>query len=405
MRVIYVTSKLPYGPGEAFIIPEIMELKRQGHEVLLVPMYPRGAVFHEGAKALLAWTRTQPLLSWEIMRAALVILTRAPLRTLSVLALLLRSGSLRLLVKNLAVYPKGLWLACVAREWQAEHIHAHWASTTATMALVASELAGLPWSLTAHRWDIAENNLLALKARRAAFVRAIDRHGAREFAAYARLANWEPHVIHMGVALPRTTARGRAPAGSNALRAVMAANLVEIKGHVYLVEAVRLLRGRGVRVRVDLAGDGPLRAAIERKVRDYGLEGDVKFLGALPHERLMTQLQAGTWDLMVLPSIVGQAGEQEGVPVSLMEAMSCGIPVISTSTGGIPELLGQGAGVLVPPKAPPALAQAIERLSGDPAMRQQLAEAGRQRVQASFGIEEVVAELASCFASCGRAKA
>ncbi len=405
MRIIYVTSSLPYGPGEAFIIPEIQELKRQGHEVLLVPMYPRGAVFHEEAKTLRACTHTEPLLSWEIMRAALRILALAPLKALSVLALLWRSGSLRILAKNLVVYPKGLWLASMAREWQAEHIHAHWATTTATMALVAGELAGVPWSFTAHRWDIAENNLIALKARRAAFARAIDRPGAQELAALANLPNWEPYVIHMGVALPPTTGRGRASAASDAFRAVMAANFVEKKGHVYLVEAVRLLRGRGVRVRVDLAGDGPLRAAIERKVRDYGLEEEVKFLGPVPHERLMAQLQAGAWDLMVLPSIEAQAGVREGIPVSLMEAMSCGIPVISTNTGGIPELLGEGAGVLVPPKDPPALAEAIDRLSRGPALRQQVAEAGRQRVHQSFNLGEVVAELALRFADCARPKA
>lgn len=404
MRVIYVTSSLPYGPGEAFIIPEIQELKRQGHEVLLVPMYPRGAVFHKEARSLLVYTRTQPLLSWEIMRAALRILVQAPLKALSVLALLRQSGSLRILAKNMAVFPKGLWLASVVREWQAEHIHAHWAATTATMALVAGELAGVPWSFTAHRWDIAENNLIAQKARRAAFARAIDRPGAQELAALANLPNWEPHVIHMGVALPPTTGRGRAAAASDAFRAVMAANFVEVKGHVYLVEAVRLLRGRGVRVRVDLLGDGPLRAGVERKVRDYGLEEEVKFLGPVPHEQLMAQLQAGAWDLMVLPSIEDQAGEREGIPVSLMEAMSCEIPVISTSTGGIPELLGEGAGVLVPPKDPLALAEAIERLAREPALRKQLAEAGRQRVQERFSLEKVVAELALRFAGCGRVK-
>lgn len=184
----------------------------------------------------------------------------------------------------------------------------------------------------------------------------------------------------------------------------MAANFVEIKGHVYLVEAVRLLRGRGVRVRMDLAGDGPLRGPIEHKVRDYGLEEEVKFLGPVPHERLMAQLQTGAWDLMVLPSIEDQAGAREGIPVSLMEAMSCEIPVISTSTGGIPELLAEGAGVLVPPKDPPALAEAIERLARNPVLRKQLAEAGRQRVQESFSLEKIVAELALRFAGCRRAK-
>ncbi|MCL5981693.1 MAG: glycosyltransferase family 4 protein [Firmicutes bacterium] len=403
MRIIYITSSLPYGPGEAFIIPEIEELKRQGHDVLLVPMYPRGKVFHDKAEALLGLARSQPLLSWEILKRALSTAVKTPVKAFSALALLVgHSRSVRIIAKNLAVYPKGLWLAYVAKEWRAEHVHAHWAATTATMALVAGELADVPWSFTAHRWDIAENNLIALKARKAAFARAIDRRGAQELAAFANWGNWLPHVIHMGVALPLGTEHGRAPIESDVFRAVMAANFVKIKGHAYLVEAVQLLRGRGVRIRVDLLGDGPLRSAIERKVRDYGLDEELKFLGSVPHGRLMAQLQAGAWDLMVLPSIEDQAGEREGIPVSLMEAMSCGVPVISASTGGIPELLDGDAGILVPPKNPIALAEAIERLARDQALRRQLAEAGRRRVQEQFKLETVVAELALRFAGCRR---
>jgi glycosyltransferase involved in cell wall biosynthesis len=153
-----------------------------------------------------------------------------------------------------------------------------------------------------------------------------------------------------------------------------------------------------------MLGSGPLRVDIEKIVKDYGLEEEAKFLGPVPHGQLMAQMQAGEWDLMVLPSIEDQSGEREGIPVSLIEAMSCGIPVISTTTGGIPELLEEGGGVLVPPKDPQSLAEAIERLARDPALRKQLAKAGRQRVRESFSLEKVVAELASCFAGCGREK-
>jgi len=90
--------------------------------------------------------------------------------------------------------------------------------------------------------------------------------------------------------------------------------------------------------------------------------------------------------------------------VSLMEAMSCGVPVISTNTGGIPELLEGDAGVLVPPRDPVALAEAIERLVGNPALRWQLGAAGRERVQEQFSLEKVVTELALLFAECRQVK-
>jgi colanic acid/amylovoran biosynthesis glycosyltransferase len=400
MRVIYVTSSLPYGPGEAFIIPEIQELQRLGHQVLVVPMYPRGAVFHAEARSLLEVTRTQPLVSGEVIWTALRVFARQPIKSLTALTILRGSRSLRVLAKNVAVYPKSLWLAFLARAWRADHIHAHWAATTATMALVASEMSGVPWSFTAHRWDIAENNLLAVKARRATFARAIDRRGGQELAALASLDDWQPQVIHVGVALPATTARTRAFLVGDCLRIIMAANFVGIKGHVHLVEAIRLLRQGGAPVRVDLVGDGPLREAIELKVQDHGLRDEIRFLGVVAHERLLAQLEAGAWDVMVLPSIEDSAGGREGIPVSLMEAMACGIPAVSTLTGGIPELLQDGAGLLVPPGDAPALANALRRLAQEDMLRVRLGEAGRERIEMSFRLETVVSDLAGCFLRC-----
>ena len=83
-------------------------------------------------------------------------------------ALLFRSRNPAILAKNILVFPKGLWLAKVARKWRADHIHAHWGLTTATMAMIASEATGIPWSLTLHRGDIAAANLLSLKTDKAA---------------------------------------------------------------------------------------------------------------------------------------------------------------------------------------------------------------------------------------------
>jgi glycosyltransferase involved in cell wall biosynthesis len=92
-------------------------------------------------------------------------------------------------------------------------------------------------------------------------------------------------------------------------------------------------------------------------------------------------------------------GDQEGVPVSLIEAMAAGVPVVSTASGAIPELVTERAGILVPPRDPAALADALERLK-DPALRQELASAGRARVEAEFDVERIAAELAARFAAC-----
>jgi glycosyltransferase involved in cell wall biosynthesis len=272
------------------------------------------------------------------------------------------------------------------------------------MALVAGEVSGLPWSITAHRFDIVEDNLLDTKAKKACFVRAISMQGAREIVDRLSPGARPPLVIHMGVALP-STKRGKPRRGNRQVpRAVVPANLLGVKGHVYLLEAVRLLLNRGLRVRVDIAGDGPLREELARKVEELGLRDTVTFLGLLPHEELLERMRCGGWDMLVLPSIVTDSGEKEGIPVAIVEAMGCRVPVVSTATGAIPELFeGVDDALLVPPRDPGALASAIERLIKEPGLRERLAESGLRRVVASFSVRQVTAELAKRFEMCGRA--
>lgn len=388
MRILYVTSSLPYGPGEAFVIPEVAALGRRGHELTVVPVHGRGPVLHEDARDLLGSSLERSLLSLEIVRGAVRQLARRPGRSLRALRLLLGSRSPRILLKNLAVLPKGLWLALEAERRGIEHIHAHWGATSSTLALIASRLSGVPWSLTVHRWDLDENNLLAAKARSATFVRAINEIGLRKLAAATGGATGDAFVLHMGVDVPERLA----PTAADG-RVLAAASLREVKGHVYLLEAARLLRARGVDFRIDCVGEGPLRAELAREVAERGLDGVVSLEPALSHRELLDRLAGGTWGAAVLPSVVTPSGEHEGIPVSLLEAMSVGVPAIGTETGGIPALLEDGAGLLVPERDAAALADALERVLGDPALRAELAAAGRRRVEERFDVDRVAAVL------------
>src|SRR6185437_5853435 len=115
----------------------------------------------------------KPLLDGEIARAALVELLRSPATTVAAFLLLFRSPAPSVLVRNLVAFPKALWLARLARTWQADHIHAHWAGPPSTVAMIASRLSAVPWSFTAHLSDIAARNLLVEKCASAAFVRFI----------------------------------------------------------------------------------------------------------------------------------------------------------------------------------------------------------------------------------------
>jgi glycosyltransferase involved in cell wall biosynthesis len=175
------------------------------------------------------------------------------------------------------------------------------------------------------------------------------------------------------------------------LRLVTPASLLPVKGHRYLLEALAGLDG----VTLDLAGAGPLREDLEQ--RALGLP--VTFLGPVSHPELLAGLEQARWDAVVLPSAPTPEGDREGVPVTLVEAMAAGVPVVSTASGAIPELVTEGSGLLVPPADPAALREAIETLR-DPELRRSLAAAGRGRVEQEFDVDRIAAELAERFGRC-----
>jgi glycosyltransferase involved in cell wall biosynthesis len=389
---------LPFGTGEAFFIPELQELIRCGHEITVLPMRKPGGIVHADAEALTKITVFAPLFGPKVGWALAQELVAHPVRTISAAIRLVKcSGSLRTLIKNIAVFPKGVWAARVARRLEVGHIHAQWAGATASMGWVASAISGIPFSFTAHRWDIPENNALALKAEAARLIRVIDEHGAAELAALVRPNEHKIQVIHMGVVLHDL--RPGSVSARKGFRIVVAANLVEKKGHAFLIPTARMLIDRGVPLAVDFVGDGPLRDALHRQVARAGLDNVICFVGVLPHDELIRRLRDGHWDVMALPSIVTATGEKEGIPVSLIEAMACGVPVISTTTGGIPELLGGGAGVLVPERDLTAMARELEKLYTDAGRRQALAKAGARRVAEQFAVAAVMRRFTSAIST------
>lgn len=392
MRIVYVTSSLPYGPGEAFAIPEIRELLTRGHDVRLLPVRPRGRVVHDDARPLEERTIGRGALSARAFAPTALATLASPRASSSAACLALRgtSGSTR--AKNLVVLPEALRLARLLRSGKADHVHAYWGSTPATVAMVGAVTAGVPWSFTAHRWDIAEDNALAAKVRTACFVRVVSADGLRDLE--ARVGAPLPHaqVLHVGVDIPDTSPGPNGTARRDLLRVLVPASLVPVKGHRVLVAAVARLAEVGTQVEVGLAGDGELRDELRALVEREGLAGRIRFLGQLPHPALLEEFASGRWDAVALSS-VPSSGEKEGIPVSLLEAMARGLPVVASDLGGIGELLDRSTGLLVPPDDPDHLAAALATIANDPQLRVALGRAGRARVAAEFSVDATVSEL------------
>jgi colanic acid/amylovoran biosynthesis glycosyltransferase len=162
----------------------------------------------------------------------------------------------------------------------------------------------------------------------------------------------------------------------------MVARLVEKKGVEVALDAMRRLRDRGCEVELRIVGDGPERTRIESQMRQWQLT-NVSLLGALEHS--LTRHEFREAHLYIQPSVTAESGDQEGIPVSLMEAMASGIPVISTRHSGIPELVIDGqTGHLTGERDGEALAVAIERLTRDRASAERFAQAARARVEQEF---------------------
>ncbi|MEN6457553.1 MAG: glycosyltransferase family 4 protein [Thermoguttaceae bacterium] len=386
MKLLYITVSMPFGEYESFFIPEVQEMIRQGCDMLIVQRSPDGDCYNRDAAGLDKRSVRRPLLNVEILATALAVALRRPIRTFRAFRRLFHCGSLMTFLKNIAVFPKSLWIARLARKWGAEHIHAQWAMTTGTMGMIASEVSGIPWSCTLHRGDIVENNLLAAKLKHASFVRFIANDGiAIAESLCGRPLQGNVFVLHSCVDMPPQIAFRETLSTPPVL--LCAAFLHERKGHQYLIEAVRLLRDSGVTVKLLIAGHGALQAALERQTAECGLQDQIAFLGRVEHSRLLDMFRTGQVDLVVLPTL------HEGIPAGLIEPMAYGVPVLSTRVGGVPELLDGDAGVMVPPRDPAALADAIRRIIADAELRQTLVQNGRKRVEEGWAVQPVVAEL------------
>jgi len=390
MRIIYVTACMPFGTAETFIIDELNELLDR-HKVLIVPRSPGKPGPH--ATSLIAYTRREALLSPRVLTSAVGRFIRMPRRVLNSAGCVLRTHSLIMALRNIAVLPKALWLAEIACEWKADHIHCHWAGTTATMALIASRVSGVPWSLTAHRSDIVGNNLLSEKANSARIVRVISQDGMRMMLERGVEANDKLQVLPMGVTIPPQGFFNRPK--TNVV--LCPADLLEVKGHRYLLRAWRTLKDRGIQGELWLAGEGELRGSLTKLVANLDIASSVRFLGTVPHASLLELYSNGMISAVSLASIDLGGGCHEGVPVALVEAMSYGIPVIGTDTGGIPELIKPGTGVLVPPRDAVALACAMQLILSNDCFSDHIGRRARQHIIETRNIASVVATLVAWF--------
>ena len=284
------------------------------------------------------------------------------------------------LLKSWLMVPHALYLAGVFRRDGVPHVHCHWATYPATVGLLIKQWCGIPFSVTAHAYDIHMMPwMLPAKLEAADFFVTCADYNRRYLASMCSAQAAERIVLNYhGTNLQRFQPGPRSPGDD--FRVVAVGWFKEYKGFHFVVDAVARLVAQGVNATLHLAGDGPQRGFLEAQAQRLGIKDRVVFYGYLDHDRLVTLYR--DCEVFAMGSIeMTNFGRQDVIPNVIAEAMAVGLPVVSTRMGGIAELVEDGvSGIMVPQRDPAALCDALARIARDPALAQRLRSAALARV-------------------------
>lgn len=394
--VAYVMSRFPK-LTETFVLREILAMERAGVRVELYPLLrQRGEAVQPAAQPWVDRAHYLPFLSPAIIRSQWHYLRdRRSRRRYIAAAVDMIAGTWRspnFLVGGLGIFPK---VAHAARQMRAdgvEHVHCHFANHPALAGFLIHRLTGIPYSFTAHGSDLhVDRTMLPTKVREAAFVVTISEDNRRVITdTCGWAADGKVAVIHCGV--DPTAFHPPVDVRPGPLRVVAVGTLHEVKGQTHLIDACRRLVERDVAFTCRIIGAGPDRDKLAARIEDLRLGDRVSLAGQMTSDAVADEL--GAADVLVAPSVPTRSGKREGIPVVLMEAMATGLPVVASRLSGIPELVTDEVdGLLVPAGDAVAIADALERLARDPALRRRLGDAGRATILRGFDIDRNAALL------------
>lgn len=395
-RIAYLINQYPK-VSHTFILREILALERQGFEILRIAVRGWDADLID-ADSLRERAKTRYVLQAGVpalLLAALRTLVSAPQRFISAFALAIRMGwrAERPLPYHLVYLAEACRILPWLKSFGATHMHAHFGTNSAEVAMLAHALGGPPYSFTVHGpYEFDKPRFLGIgeKVRRAAFVAAVSSFGRGQLYRWVEQIHWHKiKVVHCGLEAAYYEMAPTAPAA--APRLVCVGRLCAEKGQLLLVEAAHRLAAKGIAFELVLAGEGELRAEIAALIARFALGRQVHMTGSITTDRVREEiLQARA---LVLPSLA------EGLPMVIMEAMALRRPVLTTYVAGIPELVLPGEnGWLFPSGSIDELTAAIEDcLSRPPAELRAMGESAHARALERHSIDVEAAKLAGLF--------
>jgi colanic acid/amylovoran biosynthesis glycosyltransferase len=392
--IAYLTSAYARA-SDTFIRGEVVQLRKMGFTVYTFSIRRPPAEEAVNEEIRREQQNTEYLFDrniGQLIFAGLKQLVRRPGRCFSAARLAWRTSSpgIKPHIWQLAYLVEACLLAERLAAKGVRHLHNHIGENSAAVAMLASVLSGIPFSLTIHGpVEFDRPTLLALdeKIARACFVVAVCDFGKSQLCRWCNIHDWDKiNVVHCGVngefvRQPPTPV----PA---APRLVSIGRIAEQKGHLLLVDAAAALAARNIDFELIIIGDGPLRDGLQQQIDRLGLGSRVRITGWINSEQIRNELINSRG--LVLPSFA------EGLPVAIMECLALGRPVISTFVGGIPELVQDGVnGWLVPAGNLEELARALrEALTMSSHQLAKMGDAGRVSVVERHNATTEAAKLA-----------
>ncbi|HET7866754.1 MAG TPA: glycosyltransferase [Burkholderiaceae bacterium] len=398
LRIAYLVNLYP-AVSHTFIRREILALERQGVVVQRIALHGWEGVLADEQDHL-ERSRTQYVLRQGVLGLVWPVIStllQSPLKFMSALGLALRLGwrAFRPLPYHLVFLAEACRILSWLRASGATHVHAHFGSNPAELALLVQALGGPSFSFTVHgptEYDQPTYHKLGEKVERAAFVAAISSYGRSQLYRWVRHVHWPKiKVVHCAVEPSFQSIEFVAPPA--APRLVCVGRICHEKGQLLLVEAAARVVKKGIPLELVLAGDGPVRPEVDALIASLGLQAHVRVTGWLSGSQVRDEILAAR--ALVLPSFA------EGLPVVIMEAMALGRPVLTTYVAGIPELVLPGEnGWLFPAGDVEAIATTMEAcLATTTEELARMGHAARRRVLQRHDADTEAAKLIAQFSA------
>ncbi len=399
LKIGYVVKMFPR-LSETFILNEILELERNGVEVTIFSIKkPNEGRFHSQLSSLKAKVIYLDELdpkkwpTWIGERWVSLRCSQDAIWTLMDEAL--QHGD-----KTLVDYIWwSAWLAIEAKTLGLSHLHAHFATAPSTIAYFTHRISGIPFSFTAHAKDIyvytMKETFLKEKINSAFRMITVTDYNKRSILQRAPdIDSRKIQTLHNGIDLERFAPNTDVIGKGNMILGV--GRLVPKKGFDTLIDACRILKDRGVDFSCVIAGDGEQAGALEEKRGSLNLVEEITFTGAVTSDEALKLIHSSA--LVCLPCTVGPDNNIDALPTVLLEALACGIPAVSTTISGIPEIIDSGEnGLLVDSNNPKELAMQLEKILADRSLGRKLGAAGRIKAEREFDLKKNVGSLLAMF--------